>query len=217
MIQKLRNDKQGFTLIELMIVIAIIGILAAIAVPQFLAYRIRSYNTSAKAVVHDAKADQANLNSELGVYGHTEALPYTLVQATAAYAVANSSSAGNTGLATPATAAASGARLAGTNISTGRDLAIGFSLGSNMICSVEDTAANPNTYLAVARHVKGDTAYGLDVDVDNTIYSVTNAGWINNTAGIGATFPTPPTISADDFVATPGGNGQPTANWTAIN
>jgi|WetSurSiteA1Bulk_404760.scaffolds.fasta_scaffold57512_1 type IV pilus assembly protein PilA len=41
-----RNEK-GFTLIELMIVIAIIGILAAIAIPQFNAYRARSYNASA--------------------------------------------------------------------------------------------------------------------------------------------------------------------------
>ena len=43
MIQKLRGNSKGFTLIELMIVIAIIGILAAIAIPNFIAYRDKAF------------------------------------------------------------------------------------------------------------------------------------------------------------------------------
>ena len=49
MLQKLRGNSQGFTLIELMIVIAIIGILAAIAIPNFIAYRNKAFCSAAES------------------------------------------------------------------------------------------------------------------------------------------------------------------------
>jgi prepilin-type N-terminal cleavage/methylation domain-containing protein len=50
MLQKLsRNNQKGFTFIELMIVIAYIGILAAIAIPNYLAYRTKGQDSASIA------------------------------------------------------------------------------------------------------------------------------------------------------------------------
>jgi prepilin-type N-terminal cleavage/methylation domain-containing protein len=56
-LRMLANDK-GFTLIELMIVIAIIGILAAIAIPNFISYRDKSFCSAAES---DAGSIQGGL------------------------------------------------------------------------------------------------------------------------------------------------------------
>jgi type IV pilus assembly protein PilA len=52
-----KRDK-GFTLIEVMIVVAIIAILAAIAIPQLSAHRTKSYNTAATSDLKNAAIAQ---------------------------------------------------------------------------------------------------------------------------------------------------------------
>ena len=65
------NNKKGFTLIELMIVIAIIGILAAIAIPNFIAYRNKSFCSRTES---DANNIAAGLADYFSIPTHT-ALP----------------------------------------------------------------------------------------------------------------------------------------------
>ena len=69
----------GFTLIDLMIVIAIIGILAAIASPQFSAYRQRAYIAALESDEHSFANAQEAYYTDNDTYCSTSA---TLMQAT---------------------------------------------------------------------------------------------------------------------------------------
>ncbi|PLW88108.1 prepilin-type N-terminal cleavage/methylation domain-containing protein [Halioglobus japonicus] len=94
----MQKKQQGFTLIELMIVIAIVGILAAIALPAYQDYTIRARMSEPMAYMSELKTSVAEYYSALGdvPVGDTQAgvgdAPDTEITTTVSYYAPDDSS-----------------------------------------------------------------------------------------------------------------------------
>ena len=91
-----QKDRKGFTLIELMIVVAIIGILSAIAVPNFLRFQARARQSEAKELLSTVySANEAHF-AENNTYGNTVDIGYVVAGTPKYYALPTVTSAGTT-------------------------------------------------------------------------------------------------------------------------
>jgi type IV pilus assembly protein PilA len=114
-VNKLRMlaSQKGFTLIELMIVIAIIGILAAVAIPNFIAYRDKSYCSAAEK---DANGLMATVADYFAIPSHTTWGTVALGSATAPFlgGLATSNGSGDSTIKWPALSGKNYATIGGT-------------------------------------------------------------------------------------------------------
>jgi len=169
-----KKEEKGFTLIELMIVVAIIGILAAIAIPQFASYRVKAFNAAATTDLRNAKLAEEGLYADFQFYGGTAAAGDA---GTAAGVIVTSATTGGAVVAT------------GT---AGNEVPVAMSSNVSLIAKAD--AANGTTATITSKHLQGDRRFATDTDASPVYFDTTVAAGTAITAGIAAT-------SADDPLA----------------
>lgn len=176
-------DQKGFTLVELMIVVAIIGILAAIAIPQFAAYRMRAFNSSAVSDVKNLSTTEQVFFNDNSMYGvsNTGAALAALAQAG--------------GLLTgPGTAATTINQFVNA---ADRSLAIPLGNGVSIVANCDPTA---QTFLGVSKHMSGSNYYGVESDTTAT-YVATGTGNLNAGVTLAVADAPASTTAATDLTA----------------
>ena len=202
-LKRLSKSESGFTLVELMIVVAIIGVLSAVAVPNFKKYQAKAKSSEAKLQLSAAYTAQQAFYGDFGMYAHCLGymgydpqneisnryymIGFTQTQVINATAHQTAVRSGLFAAACPAAGAARLATAADTpaqrNVST--LYAAGKGHGANLIDSIADVQASPMGTTAII---------GTQVDSPNQTFLLAAVGIIS---GDNATNATASTFSLD--------------------
>ena len=146
------GNEAGYTLIELMIVIAIIGILSAIAFAQFTSYRDRSFNAATESALYTARLAESALFVDYQAYGSTVKLTGT-PGSPAGVLLTDS---GYVATSTP-----------------NQEQSIALSHGVRLLAK---TTASRDAATVTAKHDKGNSFYAIETDVPGLYYKSGAAG-----------------------------------------
>jgi len=177
-----KQTEKGFTLIELMIVVAIIGILAAIAIPQFASYRIKAFNSASQSDIQTLKLTEEAFYADFQNYGVSGVL------------------AAGAGKGGAGTLIIGGTTVGGTIADGNTAHPAANVVPSTKVSVVANTDANLASMTIEAGHTQGDRTFAMDSD-SSALY------WSGKTAGspvLASTFAT--TINVDDVKGATGGS-----------
>lgn len=158
---KLFKGQKGFTLIELMIVVAIIGILAAIAIPNFLRYQAKSRQAEAKTNLGALFVAETSYFGERNRYGSLGEIGFALAGSSNRYTYLAPPDFGNGTGPTSCPTTTLGTSCLAASISNGNDVTSpSVSSGAPAAAVDGSTPGTPPAFTAVA--------YG-NIDNDTTL------------------------------------------------